>query len=269
MHRSKVGSTMELTLLFGSILIASLGTPVASSAETYRSASRQFSFNPPADWVQFPEEVINELSRLTIRDPGTSPTEYEVGFQSPMVEIWMTPPYVVVQSINFARLGLSRQPYESEIHKFAEAINVENSKDAAQKYSTELVQDNVDNLSIGQKHIDLNRHMILFNGDTNTPESGEIRSQSATFIGKNQAIQITIYDRKDHFEHSAQLHSEMIQSFQFEPAAAYDETQATSHAKAVGRALVLTIVVLVGLVGLVGLVVLAFVLLRKPKPTQH
>ena len=64
----------------------------------YRNDSLHYAFDLPADWVEIPQNVIQDHSKWAAGKLGDVPANYVVGFQRPSAN-YFSRPYVLVSHI--------------------------------------------------------------------------------------------------------------------------------------------------------------------------
>lgn len=217
-------SYVVMSLALTAVLTFSDCTPTVR-AESFHSADYHYTIEIPQEWMPVPQEVLNDVLRMTGQQPERSPMVFDAVFQDPSTEAWLTPPYVMIQVLPFARMGLNRQPREDEIPQIVRGITASNVRQTAKKTVTEPLQDMVNTAAFSNQQIDLKNQRFSYETDMTVPGFGEVHGDAIAFVGRTAMVQVILYSRPNDRSEVAPIRESLVRSFHFDPDAAYDESQ--------------------------------------------
>lgn len=185
----------------------------------YSSSTYHYSFSVPNDWEEIPKSIIDEQVREIARLTQAQFIDYTTGFELKDTQYYFEYPYVLVGEHEFDT------PSYSEIMKMFndESMQGEVEK-VADKYS-ELIK----NATINNPYIDKERNIIFFNIEMDAVDGSKIKGLIAMFLGKHSIIQLNFYSIKKDYLKNLSIFNQTIDSFKFEPAYAYSETEAKAN----------------------------------------
>ena len=117
-----------LFLLMLSIFNCALATAYGSEpprAQTFHSDRHGYSLSIPPGWKEVPSKDYNDLISRLQGEKAATTVSYDAAFRFDKTET-ETPwnyPYVLIQVIRYAEMGLDRQPTEAELSKMMEGMN--------------------------------------------------------------------------------------------------------------------------------------------------
>lgn len=252
---------MGRTLLLLMLLFLSRATPLYAVELTHKFNSPEgFTMYLPGDWVEIPNEVLNEYSeKVSQLVPQIGKQVYDYGFQLTPVDRWMTHPYILVQVKRTGRIP------EEELRKYRQINEVfsEHLGEVEKDISGIL-----SNAKLGETLYDTENRILWISISFVLAETERVNAQIAVKLTEFGVIQMTGYATEDTFPSYQPLFQEMARQISLDNSIAYKPQQTDGDAATGGMSAVRVLkAVLRGAIfgGIIGLIIW---LVKKRKRTS-
>ncbi len=235
-------------------IVALVGNPALSAAETYRDEANHFSIDLPAGWHAMPRAqltAINEMVRQ--RAPKIS---YSAGFR-PEGAAADGYPYVLLQ-VNQA--NLANASYEELERNLGKEFN------AGVKKAEGAIQDVAKNLSIGSVVLDRSRNWVLVRGQVDVNGVGRVQNLGVGHLGKDAIVFAHCYATEADFERQRLVFEQLNSDFRFDQGYGFIPGSGSSIWSKVGGG-ALSGALIGGIGGGVAAALFLLFFRKKPKPS--
>ncbi len=227
-------TTKYSTLLLYTIL---LGAPLARApicnADEFHSDSHGYRIELPYDWVEIPQDIIQEAAAPLLKQESAVSASYDAGFQLDSTDEWFEYPFVLVRTVPYAKFGLNRQLNEDQFSKFVRMLT---NRDVGKvlgkvldKNLSSLGRQIITNVGVGQPQIDVTNRRYLWTIDSEVPGDGPIRGLVVGYFGRDSLVHVMFYSRRADWDRHADLRATIIDSFRFDPDKSYSVEFAASN----------------------------------------
>ncbi len=235
-----------------------LGAPIPSSAEEYHSETYGYRLEIPKDWVEIPEDVLEEA--VAKEDPVGDLT-FDTGFQRGPEEEEIYYPYVIVQVIPYSQLGLNRQLREDE---FAEVVTdlrneIDKKRQEQDPVRSILRLPGVGHVvQMGPPTLESVNRRFVWPSQMEVPGVGVVHGLGVGTFGRSAIVQVLFFSRRAEWRKHEVVANSILESFRFDPASAYRddltaEPAANETSSGNGLTIAFFVAVLAAAVGLLGL----------------
>jgi hypothetical protein len=201
---------------------------LAAGAETgasFHGDTHRYTLRVPDGWTPVPRQVIDTIMKVTASPQSQGKIVFDAGFQRADASHDLAYPYVLVQVMPYKAMGVRRQPTEADIREVARQVTGMKVDDAIDDALTPQAKGMVRNPEVGKVVVDMPRRAYRFNMQMAVAGVGPVKGYMAGYFGRNALIQVMYYERADDPAPREADRQAFLNSFKFDPAAAYDETQ--------------------------------------------
>ena len=257
------------TLFLYTILLgASLARAPICNADQFHSDSYGYRIELPHDWVEIPQDVIQEALALIQKQNSTASIIYDAGFVLDSADEWFECPYVLISPTPYAELGLSRQLNEDEFPEFVRRLTGLDVGKLVDENVSPLGRQIITRVDAGQLQLDVANRRFLWILNSNVQGVGPIRLLSVGYFGRDSIVKVTFYSRLADWDRDADVRERIVDSFRFDPDKAYSvqvaaltPTPPSIWSRVLGRA---TTGVFAGVI--IGFIVGGITWLRRKRP---
>lgn len=224
-----------MTTKFSTLLLYTivLGAPLARApicnADQFHSDSFGYRIELPHDWVEIPQDVLQEAVAFLQNQNSAASIIYDAGFQLDSTDEWFEYPYVIVQPIPYAKLGLHRQINEDEFPEYVRMLTGMDVGKVLDKTISSDARQLVSNINAGKPQLDVANRRYLWAMNTDMQGIGPIRGLTAGYFGRDSIVQVMFYSRRADWDRYAYVRGTIVDSFRFNPDKAYSVQVATSN----------------------------------------
>jgi len=240
-------SLFSLSVVFFTVLFSS-NMCLAGSKRHFRSEANGYSIAIPDGWVKVPDEIVTERFKFLSSTESKAAYSFEMAFQQSSSGQWFVYPYVLVQAMTYSKIGLDRQIQKSEFKKIISGLTGLDIDDVINENISDDAKGFISGGAIGEVLLDQENNLYVFGLEMNVDGVGKIQGQVAGHFGRHSIIQVNFYDLKSNWGQTATERELIQESFNFDPAMAYNE-DAQKQVGFIGRVLPFAVLVLI-LVGI-------------------
>ena len=223
-------TTKYSTLLLYTIL---LGAPLARApicnADQFHSDSHGYRIELPHDWVEIPQDVLQETIAALRKQNSTGNIIYDAGFQLASARQWFEYPHVIVMPLPYAKLGLHRQLNEDEFPKYVRMLTGIDVDKSVDEYLSSDVRQRLTNIDAGQPQLDVANRRFVWTMNSDVEGDGPIRGLIVGYFGRDAIVQVMFYSRRADWDRYADVRATIVDSFRFDPNKAYSVQVAASN----------------------------------------
>ncbi len=191
----------------------------AAMAKPYHDARHGFTIDVPDDWVQVPDDSVQELSRTVLSAKGQGVAEYVAAFQASRGE-WFTYPYVLVQAVHYP---VNREPTTSDMREFLKSMtgfDLSKSKDAL----TPDVRGSLRRPENDPPVLDENSKAFTWRVRINAQGVGPVRGTMFGHFAHTEMVSVNCYAKEDDLAKSKPQFDAIASSFRLDPRAAFQSS---------------------------------------------
>lgn len=211
-------------LLYTILLAAPLACAPICNADQFHSDSHGYGIELPHDWVEFPQDVLQEFVASIQKQNSTTPIHYDAGFQLDATGKWFEYPYVLVQSI-----ALRRQLNEDEFPEFVRMMTGMDVGKILDEGLSSLGRQLMSSVDAGQPQLDVANRRFLWTMNSDVQGVGPIRTLIVGYFGRDSLVQVMFYSRRADWDRDADVRATIVDSFRFDPDKAYSVQIAASN----------------------------------------
>lgn len=223
-------TTNPSTVLFASVLLAGtvFGTS-ALAAEQFGSTRYGYSLDLPSGWVEIPEEMLQALVDVAIKQDTQPRIVYDAAFQLKDADQWFEYPYVLVQPITYASYGVNRQINEDEFPECVKKLTGLNIEEILDETASSDVRQLIDKVETGQPKLEMSERRYLWNINMDVAGIGPVRGLVVGYFGRDSVVQVIFYARRSDWDRYADVRRAIVDSFRFASDKGYSEEIAAAN----------------------------------------
>lgn len=216
----------------------------------FHSAANGYSLTIPEDWVQMPNDALQNAHKQAISASVRADFYWETAFGLATDDGSFQYPYVIIQIMPYSSVGKGRQPYKDEIGMVVEAFSGLDLDGVVDRTLTPSAVESVLDLKPGEVLFHEGSTSYSFGLEIGRADGGKIRAIMAGHFGRSYVLQIMFYDLPENWHNSRPERDSIFSSFVFDHEMAYDEAHAfrpgisrnvdTAITKGIGGALAAT-----------------------------
>jgi uncharacterized membrane-anchored protein len=217
------GATVKHFLLSFALVLWVVAPSPAWGA--YHHAAHGYSLVVPDDWIQVPPEVVEQVtSMLMTKDAQAAAiVAYDAVFQPRSNPNWLAYPYVMVQPLNYAKLGVGRQINEDEFAQVIRQMTGQGLEQGIEKNVNAEFRSLLSNPQVKPPQLDVASRRFTWEIAMDVVGVGPVRGRLMGYFGKEALIQVAFYAQADQWDRHAAAGDAILNSFAFDPDKAYSE----------------------------------------------
>ena len=200
-----------------------------SAAKPFHSQSYGYNLEIPDDWIQIPQEALQQAHDATFKGESSALVIYDSGFQHGSGETWFTSPYVIIQPMPYAKLGIKRQVNEDEFPKCVRLITGQDMKKQLDKNVTQHVRQLMSNIVKDKGQLDAANRRYFWTFNMDLAGVGPIRGLCVGHFGRESIVQVLFYTDAASWDSYEDARLSMMDSFRFDPDKAYSAAVAAAN----------------------------------------
>jgi uncharacterized membrane-anchored protein len=203
------------------LVLADLSWSRPAPAAPFHSAAYGYTLEVPADWVQIPQDAVQQMLQA-VQGPGVAASIiYDAGFQLKANPQWLEYPYVLVQVVPYRKFGVNRQINEDEFPSVVKSMTGQDLDKAMSQQLSAEAQDLIKDVKAGKPVLESGRKRFLWEVDSTVQGVGRVRGMTAGYFGKESLVQVNYYTRAGDWDQHAAARQSILDSFQFDADKAY------------------------------------------------
>lgn len=223
------------------LLVASTVLCIAPFAHawSYQSVRNGYTISLPEDWTQVSGEVLaGKLSDLPALKGSNPQVDVDVVFHPKQSDKPLDYPYIVVEVQRYSELGIAQQVND---HDMQQIVKNTTGLDPAHPYTndTQVVEGGGELETLdGVLDFDANNHRFTCSATNSHSEVGLVRTRQWGYFGKDQLVQVTLYERGKGSDRLRDMARAVAGSFRYEIGREYQPAFTLGDAAQLAKQLV-------------------------------
>jgi hypothetical protein len=188
----------------------------------FHGTSAGFTVTIPNDWVQIPDNVVQQDAALFAARNNSNPAHWLSAYQQKSDD-WFRYPYLIIGTMSYPG---NAQPSEDQIAQQIKNLMGVDLYQQIKEHNSALVSKVILGASIESAQWDGARHAVDSVSHASVATWGLVKGYSATCFGKKGMVQVACCDTDDQFDARLPIFRKVGDSLRFDPGFAYDPSLA-------------------------------------------
>ncbi len=204
---------LQVNTLCQTLALFSAGNAIA---DDFHSARYGYTLETPTNWVQVPDDVLQQTMAAMRGTNAKVTLVYDAGFQLDSGETWLAYPYVLVQPI-----ALPQQIDEADFAEMVLTLTGMDVNKIADDSMAPDVRGAISGIQPGQITLDKPKRRYLWEVNMEVTGAGPVRGLVAGHFGRESVVQVAFYSLASDWDRYAKERQAIIDSFRFDADKAY------------------------------------------------